>query len=162
ELATIPVVMATMVDERTKARDLGVADYLVKPIERARLAAVLRQVPAKKSPCRVLIVEDDSSNRELLARLVNKEGRSAVEAGDGGRREGILLDLVMPVMDGLVFLREWRKNLALRSIRIVVISGKDLTGSERLLLSDSVHKVLQKGSYRREELLQEIGSQVRA
>jgi CheY-like chemotaxis protein len=164
ELAAIPVIMATMVDERSKGFALGVTDYLIKPVERARLAAILRKCQMKNAPCSVLIVEDDPANREILTRLVVREGWSAVEAVDGRAAmecvartppDLILLDLKMPVLDGLGFVRELQKTPACRSIPIVAITAKELTEDDRRQLSGCVQKILQKGAYSRDELLRE-------
>src|SRR5438105_10858247 len=164
DLSAIPVVMLTMVDDRNKGFALGASDYLIKPIERNRLAAILRRFRGKKSPRSVLIVEDDASNREILARWVRQEGWSAIEVDNGqvalervaqSPPELILLDLLMPVMDGFAFIRELHKTQGFRRIPIVVLTAKELGKEDRLELSGAVGKILQKGSYNRDVVLRE-------
>jgi CheY-like chemotaxis protein len=159
-LSQIPVVMVTMVDERSLALELGAAGYLVKPVERERLLDVLRrQLGGGRDS--VLIVDDDAATREMLARLLRREGWSVLEAADG--RAGlelvarcqpalVLLDLLMPDVDGFEFLE--RLNAA--PVPIVVLTAKDLTTSEVRRLQGRVRAIMQKASLRREDLLQEV------
>ena len=165
DLSGTPVVMLTMVDDRNKGFALGASDYLIKPIERSRLATILRQFRDKKSPRLVLIVEDDAASREILARWVQQEGWSVTEAENGrvalervgqARPELILLDLVMPIMDGFAFIRELHRTEAFRRIPIVVITAKELGKEDRLQLSGAAGKILQKGSYNRDVVMREI------
>jgi CheY-like chemotaxis protein len=164
ELAATPVVMLTMVDDRNKGFALGASDYMVKPIERTRLSGILRQFRNKTSPRSVLIVEDDPGSREILARWVRQEGWSAIEVDNGQAAlervaqsppDLILLDLLMPVMDGFTFIRELHKTEVFRRIPIVVLTAKELGKEDRLQLG-AVGKILQKGSYNRDEVLREI------
>ncbi|MGH8057254.1 MAG: response regulator, partial [Candidatus Entotheonellia bacterium] len=136
-----------------------------KPIERARLAAVLQRYRCAQPPCPVLIVEDDSATRKLLRRLLEQAGWEVMEAEHGRaalarvaehRPELILLDLLMPEMDGFAFVEEVRKQEAWRSIPIVVVTAKDLTDTDRLRLNGYVEQILQKGTYNREALLAEV------
>src|SRR5262249_4432129 len=82
-LAAIPVVMVTMLDERKKGLALGVADYLIKPVDRARLATLMDQLRRKPQMRSVLVVEDDAICREMLVRALGKQGWQVREAGDG-------------------------------------------------------------------------------
>ena len=111
------------------------------------------------------MVEDDTELRELLRRMLEKEGWTVVEAENGRAAldrveqlvpELILLDLMMPVMDGFEFLVELRKVDAWRSIPVVVVTAKDLTDQDRRQLSGSVATVLQKGAYERDQLLAQV------
>jgi CheY-like chemotaxis protein len=113
----------------------------------------------------VLIVEDDASLRELLRRRLQKEQWTVIEAENGRsglermaqrQPELILLDLMMPEMDGFQFLEEVRKHEAWRSIPVIVITAKTLTVEDRQRLNGSVEKILQKGAYSREELIREV------
>ncbi len=164
-LADIPVIMTTIVDDMNMGYALGVSDYLIKPIDRERLIAVLRKYRCESLPCRALIVEDDPSTRGLLSRTLTKEGWAIAEAANGKvglerMRERtpdvILLDLMLPVMDGFEFVREMRKVEAWRSIPVVVLTAKTLTAEDRRELDGNVQRILQKGAYSREELLREI------
>jgi PAS domain S-box-containing protein len=164
DLAAIPVVMLTVVDEKPLGFALGVAEYLTKPIDRGRLAGVLwKHVPA--GPARtVLIVEDDTAARRVLRQELKKSGCRVVEAANGRIAlqqltpppDLVLLDLVMPEMDGFEFLDELRKRNGPRRIPIVVITAKDLTEEDRRRLNGGVERVVQKGGHDPQALLGEV------
>jgi CheY-like chemotaxis protein len=168
ETADIPVVMLTMVDDRNLGYALGAADYLTKPLDRDRLVAVLARHRRELS---VLVVDDDADLRELLRRLLQREGYRVVEAENGraaldrireARPGLILLDLMMPEMDGFEFVRRFRKHDAWRGIPIVVITAKDLTDEDHRRLNGYVERILQKGVYSRDALLGELRELVAA
>ncbi len=171
ELAAIPVVMLTIVDNKNLGYALGAADYLTKPIDRERLAAVLNRYRCAEPPCPILIVEDDAPTRDMLRRALEKDLWLVIEAENG--RAGlervaanppglILLDLMMPEMDGFGFIEELRQDERWRSIPVVVVTAKDLTVEDRLRLSGHVEKIIQKGRYSREALLAEVRELVAA
>jgi hypothetical protein len=167
-LADIPVVMLTMLDDRNLGYALGAADYLTKPIDREQLVAVLGR---RRRDLPVLVVDDDADFRELARRMLEREGYTMVEA-DNGRaaldrlRETtpgvVLLDLMMPEMDGFDFVAAVRADAAWRSLPIVVITAKDLSPEEHERLNGSVARVLQKGALSRETLLGEVRDLVTA
>jgi CheY-like chemotaxis protein len=116
-------------------------------------------------PHRVLVVEDDPATRELLRRMLEAEGWAVSEAENGrvaleqiARQQPatVLLDLMMPEMDGFAFVVELRKQRAWRSIPIVVITARDVSPQDRLRLSGYVEKILAKSALSREELLAEV------
>ena len=165
DLAKIPVIMLTIVDEKNRGYSLGAADYLTKPIERERLTSVLMRfrTTAKNE---ALVVEDDSASREVLSRLLESDGWKVAQAANG--REGlnllehntpgvILLDLMMPEMDGFEFIRQLQTRDDWKLIPVIVVTAKDLTSEERGVLNGHVSRILQKGDYGREELLEEVG-----
>lgn len=164
DLAEIPVIMMTMVSDKNMGYALGASDYLVKPIERDRLVSVLNKYRSGQN-CPVLLVEDDATIREMVRRTLEKEGWQVAEAENGrvaldrvaeNPPELILLDLMMPEMDGFQFITQLRQNPAWRSIPVVVVTAMDLSNQERLALEHHVKHILQKGGYSREELLQEL------
>jgi PAS domain S-box-containing protein len=170
-LADIPVIMLTMVDDKNLGYALGVSDYLTKPINRDRLAAVLSKYHCEQLRCSVLLVEDDPVTREMMRRMLEREGWLVAEAENGrvalervaeNQPQLILLDLMMPEMDGFEFITELRKTPKWRSIPVVVITAMDLTQEERLRLNGFVTQILQKGAYSREELLLEVRELVAA
>jgi PAS domain S-box-containing protein len=170
DLADIPVVMLTMVDDRNTGFRLGAADYLVKPVDPARLTAVLRRHQSDPSPRRVLVVDDDEGLRRRLRGLLEKDGWTVDEAADGrealdrlaARPSLVLLDLLMPAMDGFEFLDEFRRREEFRSVPVVVLTAKDLTAAEQDRLRGSIETVLRKGSLRSEQLLAEVGAAMAA
>ena len=136
-----------------------------KPIERERLAAILRKYRVPDLASQVLVIEDDEATRQVVRRTLIKQGWTVAEAENG--RVGldlmaehtpqlVLLDLVMPEMDGFEFLAELRKKEAWQSIPVVVLTSKDLTPEDTLRLTNNVEKILQKGAYTRDALLREV------
>ncbi len=165
ELADVPVIMVTIVDDRNLGYALGATDYLTKPIDRERLAAVVRKYRRAGGRDTVLVVEDDAATRSLLRRLLEGEGCAVVEAENGrrglevlaGARPAlILLDLMMPEMDGFQFVAELRRTPEGRAIPIVVLTAKDVTAEERVRLTGSVEVILQKGAASRDTILGEV------
>src|SRR5262249_15803987 len=117
----------------------------------------------------VLLVEDDDEMRELLRRQLEKEGWSVTEAANGRlalerlaeEPPGlILLDLMMPEMDGFQFIATRREHEAWRSIPVVVVTAKELSAEERGRLNGYVEQILQKGAHSRDELLRVVRNQV--
>ena len=164
-LAHIPVVMLTIVDERNLGYALGAADYLTKPIDRDRLAVILKKHLPSLATGSVLVVEDDNTTREMLRRVLEKDrwqvneaenGRVALERMAQHQPNLILLDLMMPEMDGFEFVSRLREQPDWRTIPVVVITAKDITSEDRLRLNGYVEKILQKGNYDRDALLREV------
>jgi len=165
KLSEIPVVMMTILNDQEMGYMLGASEYLNKPIDRNRLSTVLKKYRPKEGECGVLIIEDDEPTRQVLARSLAKLGWTVVEAANGRpaleylknkRPNLILLDLMMPQMDGFEFLAELRNNEEYQSIPVVVLTSKDLSAEERALLSGKVERILQKGTYSRDALLREV------
>ncbi len=150
ELQDIPVVMISMIGDQGMGRVLGAVDHLSKPVNRKKLQMLIRRYANKGN---VLIVEDDPDSREVTAKAFIKEGWSVVEAVNGaegltqfneGRFDLIILDIMMPVMDGFEFIKELRLSEEGRSVSVVVLTAKDLSQEERDLLSGSVEEIFVK------------------
>ena len=165
ETEDIPVILVTMIDDKNMGYSLGALDYLTKPIDKKRLLRILEKYRKEEVPGSVLIVEDDENTRDLLNQQLAAEGWLVSEAVNG--RVGIeslevaipsviLLDLMMPVMDGFEFMDEVHRNQAWSRIPVIVITSKDLTEEERQRLNGRVAQVLQKGKYEMASLLKEI------
>ncbi|MBL8662838.1 MAG: response regulator, partial [Candidatus Odyssella sp.] len=165
-LASVPIVMLSILDEQEKGFALGAADYLMKPFDRERLRSVLTRVKPSAGGGRVLVVEDDDATRALLRDMLTREGCEVETAEDGiaalaklasGRPDLILLDLMMPRMDGFEFVKAMRTRLGdAADIPIVVLTAKDLTAEDRARLAGEAEKVLRKSLHSREELAAEI------
>ena len=165
ELADIPVIMLTIMDSKHMGYTLGASDYLTKPIDRDRLVTILNKYRHDLASFRVLLVEDDAETREILRHTLEKSGCTVTEAGNGrvaleqitaDKPALILLDLMMPEMDGFQFVAEMRKHEKWRSIPVVVITAKDITSEDRLRLNGYVEKILQKETHTSEKLLAEV------
>ena len=170
-LADIPVIMLTIVDDKNLGYALGAADYLTKPVDRDRLVAILKKYQSADQAHLVLVVEDDSAAREILQRTLEKEGWTVTTAENGRvalqrvaeqQPALILLDLMMPEMDGFQVVEALREREGWRSIPIVVVTAKNLTAEDHSRLNGYVEKILQKGAYSREALLAEIRDLVTA
>ena len=166
DLADIPVIFVTILDEKTKGYSLGATDYLVKPVDRERLAHVLKRLCGDGPSRRILLVEDDETTRTVIQHALERDGWSITQAENGRvalarmaeqRPDAILLDLMMPEMDGFEFLAELRRHATWRDIPVLVLTAMDLTDEDRRRLNGEVERVIQKGAYGREELLREVG-----
>ncbi len=168
DLAGIPVIMLTIVDDKNRGYTLGAVDYMTKPVDRDRLIATLHRYDryGTNGPLsKVLLVEDDAATREMLRRILEKEGWHVEEAENGRkamermaevRPDLILLDLMMSEMDGFEFSEKVRRDAVWRAIPIVVLTAKDLTATDRLRLNGYVDSILLKAAYTREALLTEV------
>jgi CheY-like chemotaxis protein len=142
---------------------LGAADYLTKPVDAGTLLRAVDRFRAGDGKAEVLVVDDDAGTRELLRRTLAREGWAVAEAADGrealarlGRGAPpsvVLLDLMMPGMDGFEVLAAMRREEAWRGIPVVVVTAKDLGREEAAWLDGHAEKVLQKGAYGRAELV---------
>jgi len=171
ELADIPVVLMTIVDDKDRGFALGASDYLTKPVDYKRLAKLLQNYrPAatdalSDSTGQVLIVEDDDATRDMFRRILEKEGWLVLEAENGQiglnqvethHPDLILLDLMMPKMDGFEFINVLRQTPQWRSLPIIVVTAMDLTPADYLRINGYVEQILQKGAYNRDDLMQEV------
>jgi PAS domain S-box-containing protein len=169
-VADIPVIILSIVDEKNLGYALGAADYLVKPLDRNRLLEVLKKRSASTAPL-ALVAEDDPATREILRRHLENDGWSVAEAMNGlqaleciakQKPSLILLDLMMPDMDGFEFITELSQHPDWHDIPVIVITAKDLSEEDRMflngamLLSGGVKRVLQKGKFSRDELLENV------
>ncbi len=152
---TIPVVMVTMIDDRGRGFALGATDYLTKPVDWQKLGATLRAYIPHPSAGPVLIVDDDADQVDLLVRMMTKEGWEVDVACNG--QEGldrvaarkpvlILLDLMMPVLDGFGFLSELHRRFPNLTVPVIVVTAKDLTEDDIKRLNGGVAHIVQKGS----------------
>ena len=164
-LAGIPVLMLTIVDDRSFGMALGASEYLTKPVDRDRLVEVVRRLRHESGSGTALVVDDDEAARDRLTSLLGQEGWSVIEAADGRQAlerladvepDLILLDLQMPVLDGFGFLNELRSRPGGAEVPVVVITGRDLTTDEREILSLSVRRVFDKLALEEEDLAKEL------
>jgi CheY-like chemotaxis protein len=172
ETAPIPVVMVTSLESPDSGMALGATDYLVKPIQPGQLVkAVRRWLTATNDDFTVLVIDDDPSMREIVERTLlssgyrvttaanGNEGLLAVEATNPGL---IVLDLMMPEMDGFEFLRRLKENPRHFQLPVLVATAKELSESEHRLLAESATRVIQKLAHSRAELMHVVERQVSA
>jgi CheY-like chemotaxis protein len=163
--ADVPVIMVTIVDDKQIGFALGATDYLTKPIDFQRLHHLLAKYRQAATSLSVLIVEDEPTTREMLRRTFEKDGWQVAEAANG--REAfaelarqmpalILLDLMMPEMDGFEFLEALRQRTSLPPASVIVITAKELTENDHRRLNGGVERIIQKGALSRDQLLAEV------
>ncbi|HET7596163.1 MAG TPA: response regulator, partial [Burkholderiales bacterium] len=166
ELADIAVILLTILDEKNRGFALGAADYMVKPVDRERLGALLRGIVGRGGG-KVLVVDDDDILRSGLVQALEKHGWTAREA-DNGRAglnclqesapDVIVLDLMMPEMDGFEVIEQLRRRAEWRDIPVVVVTAKDLTEEDRRRLNGGVERILQKDAPTRDDMLREVSA----
>jgi GAF domain-containing protein/CheY-like chemotaxis protein len=165
ELAEIPVIMVTILDEQRRAASLGAAGYLTKPIDRERLRGLMGRFRTSAQSPRVLLVEDDADQRERVRTWLEGQQWSVQEAADGrealarlqaDKPDVILLDLMMPEMDGFAVVAALQKEPNWRDIPVIVITARDLDGKDRERLNSGVQTVLVKETFRPAELVERI------
>ena len=165
ELADIPVILVSIVDEKNRGYALGATDYMLKPVNRERLTSVLHSICGAVGR-QALLVDDDDMVRQVIRLALELDGWQVTEAENGRvalarlaetRPDVIVLDLMMPEMDGFEFLDEMRSRTEWRDIPVLVVTARDLTAADRERLNGGVERILQKGASELDELLLEIG-----
>ncbi|MGI8810059.1 MAG: response regulator [Acidimicrobiales bacterium] len=166
----IPVIMLSVMDQAELGFSLGAADYVTKPIDRERLHRILRKYcPPAATPPTILVVDDDEPSRQLLRRMLEPEGftveeadngRTALRAIEARRPSLVLLDLMMPEMDGFEFLVQLGARHEWRDLPVVVLTAKDLSAAEQQRIASQVETVLRKGAHGRERVLAEVRARV--
>ena len=164
-LSDIPVVLVTIEDNKNRGYSLGAAEYMTKPVDRERLISLLHGISTTTAR-KVLLVDDDEIMREAVRRALEHEkwevgearnGRDALERVAAGVPDVIVLDLLMPEMDGFEFLVKLRQRPEWHDIPVLVVTAKDLTVEEHRRLSGDVERVMQKNASELGELLRELG-----
>jgi len=152
-LSTIPVLMVTIVDDKHKGFSLGVADYMTKPVDRKKLLLLLEKYKLNGAGGTVLIVEDDEQTRQRMRRVFVSEnwrvrearnGRAALDLLGEGLPDVIMLDLIMPEMDGFEFVSVLKTMPEAADIPVVVITAADLSDDDRRRLNGGVKEIIQK------------------
>jgi adenylate cyclase len=165
ELAEIPVIMVTIVDEHRRGIALGAAGYLTKPIDRERLHRLIGRFRASTPPARVLLVEDDPIQRDRVGTWLADQQWIVQEAANGREAlarlqeevpDVILLDLMMPEMDGFAVVAAMQKEARWRNIPVIVITARDLNANDRERLNSGVQSILVKEMFRPAELVERI------
>jgi PAS domain S-box-containing protein len=164
QLSEIPVVMVTMVDDRSHGVAVEADHYLRKPIDRDEMVEVLAEYRSLGTN-EVLLVEDDEATREMMRRNLEGQDWEVVEATNGrealdvldeqGVPAVVLLDLMMPEMDGFDFLARVRLG-EYSYVPIVVVTAKELSDRDREVLDREVVEIIEKGGYDRDQLIEEV------
>jgi signal transduction histidine kinase/CheY-like chemotaxis protein len=160
----IPIIMLSIIDDKELGFSLGAFDYLLKPFDKEAILAALRRISGVPAG-RVLLVDDEPAAVDLLAQILQDEGYQVkgVHSGEEALRiledspqDIMLLDLLMPGLDGFEVIQQVRTKPRLRDIPIIVVTAKDLTDAERGFLCRSADRIIQKAGIAREALMKEI------
>jgi signal transduction histidine kinase/CheY-like chemotaxis protein/tetratricopeptide (TPR) repeat protein len=165
----IPVVMLTIVDRKPLAYELGAADYLLKPFDMQAIESSLSRVATRnggRAPKRVLVADDDPQVIDLVQQLLGTQydlkfavdGVSALTAIERERPDVVLLDLVMPRLDGFGVLERLREHPAHRFVPVVVLTAKSLSAAETASLEARVAQIVRKQGLAADALIREIES----
>jgi CheY-like chemotaxis protein len=166
DLMDIPVVMITMLGDQRMAYSLGADDFITKPVDKDVLGRVLAKYRGR-SEAPILVVDDDPGSREMIRRQLRHSDHRLVEAQNGQEALEraaecvpalVILDLMMPVMDGFEFLDRFREQPQFARVPVIVVTAKDLSEADRSALQGKAQQVLGKGRYSREDLLRRIRS----
>jgi signal transduction histidine kinase/DNA-binding response OmpR family regulator len=168
-LVNIPVVMSSIIEDRHLAQTLGAVDYLAKPVDKERLLKVVDKHIARSARGPILVIEDDPDTLEITCDLLVQAGWSVQAAESSQEAIGIieksppmliLLDLMMPEMDGFEVIKKLRYHPQWQLIPIIVITSVELSTSEYAQLSKQVQNIFQKGKYELQDLLNEVNEVV--
>jgi signal transduction histidine kinase/DNA-binding response OmpR family regulator len=169
ELAEIPVVMLTIIDNKPLAYSLGAAEYLPKPLDRDRIALVLAKITATTPEMEVLVIIDDPSAHCLVCELMESDGwmvHRAVTGPDAlehlkqGNPQLILLDLVMQEMNPFDLIERLRESTEWRDIPLILLTPRELDNEDQARLNGAVERVIQRAALTPEGLLEEIRSRI--
>jgi PAS domain S-box-containing protein len=170
QTSQIPIIMATMLDERERGLKMGADEFITKPFARDRLSELIHRHLGNQKKARILVVEDDPDTRGRLCESLREQDWEVWEAGDGvealallrtHKPDLVLLDLLLPRVNGYEVLKEIRNHEELHAIPVVVMTAAELSTEDRRRLQGQVEQILQKGLYSREELLSEMRVLVR-
>jgi len=165
----IPILVVSIVDNKDLGYRLGAFDYLLKPFDREAILAALARIPPHQG--RLLVVDDDPQVVDLVRQLLEGEPYEVVAAVDGQealemiaqkRPDVILLDLLMPRVDGFAVIDRLQQDPQHRQIPVIVLTAKTLTAAEHALLEQSVLTVIQKRGLDRDTLIQELRGALQA
>ncbi|HET9121536.1 MAG TPA: GAF domain-containing protein [Solirubrobacterales bacterium] len=168
EVAHIPVIIVSMLDERGKGFALGAAEYLVKPVARKEvLSAIQRSLHAGEAAGKVLVIDDDPRAQDLMRAVLEPDGYTVLAASGGEegvalaageRPDVVLLDLLMPGVDGFAVVDRLRADPATAEIPIVVLTSKTMTAEDKRRLNGQISYLAQKSDFDRVSLLRLVES----
>jgi len=167
--SNIPVVLHTIVDNKALGFRLGAAAYLLKPLDAVEVRDALHHVIGSniRSPKHVLVVDDDPNVVDMLRQVLPEsdfslesalDGEAGLRAIEAKRPDIVLLDLIMPHLDGFGVIESLRANPQTRDLPIIVISVKELTAAEIARLKETVSLVMKKQGFEGEKLVDEINN----
>ena len=171
DTANIPIIIVSIVDQRQVGFALGAADYLMKPIRKPVLLEAIRKhvLPSEDDDAAILLVDDDPKTLELLEETLRSAGYETQSVQSGARAlevlssklvSAVLLDLLMPGMNGFEVIRHVRQEATLKDLPIFVMTAKTLAHEEIALLSRETQALFQKNGSWQQQLIVEVGKVV--
>jgi signal transduction histidine kinase/CheY-like chemotaxis protein len=168
EVNRIPIIVCSIIEDESKGFSLGATDYLVKPITETELLRALERVDRRTAMQTVLVVDDEPDAVRLVRRVLESRtgyrvteatgGAQAISAVQAARPDVVLLDLMMPDIDGFGVLDTIRNDSHTYDIPVIVITAKELTDDDRARLEGRVTAWFSKGGLNAERLLSEIAT----
>ena len=164
-LHDVPVMMVSIVGEKDLGFTLGAVEYSTKPVDRDQLRKLVRQYAGGAGDSHALVVDDDANIRSLFRRALEADDWTVAEAENGSlalervaerRPDLVLLDLMMPVMDGFDFVLHFRNIEGCTKVPIIVVTAKDLDDEDRQRLIGGVERIVEKGALTRDQLLEQV------
>jgi PAS domain S-box-containing protein len=164
DTANIPIIVVSILDQQKMGFALGAADYLIKPVDKGLLLQTIRKYtqPLTIAESLILVVDDDPLTLDLLETTLHCAGYKTQTALNGKAAldtlahtpvSGILLDLVMPEMDGFEVLKHIKHDAALKDIPVIILTAKTLTEEDAVLLKRQSQALLQKDGAWKEGLM---------
>ena len=169
ELRKIPVIILSITDDRKLGFSLGASEFLTKPVDHKKLRQVVAKHLSGPQPGNLLVVEDDAATRNVIRRSFEGDGWKTYEATNGrqgmeiiaeARPQVIILDLLMPEMDGFDFLAELKQNRKWQEVPVIILTAKTLTADDHSRLEGNVEGILQKGEQSTQELLNQLSNKL--
>lgn len=167
EIKDIPVIIASIVDNKDLGFALGASDYLVKPVDKNVLLSRIRELNNSRAgtTSNVLCIDDNTEALELLTSILEPAGYNVMTANSG--KQGIekaiaykpgliILDLMMPEVDGFEVVQTLKNNFSTSDIPILILTAKDLTVDDRLRLAGKIESFIQKSHFTKDDLLMHI------
>ncbi|MEK6255720.1 MAG: response regulator [Chloroflexota bacterium] len=158
ETKDIPIIICSILDNREKGYELGVSNYLVKPILEDELVEAVNRLDLKSSGAipRILMIDDDRDAMRLVNKVLSNTDKYHLDFAEGGVKglaeiqssppDAVILDLFMPELDGFSLLESIRTDAALKDLPIIILTGGDVSEDQLAELSDMKQAVLRKDS----------------
>jgi signal transduction histidine kinase/CheY-like chemotaxis protein len=172
EISNTPILVCSIIQDKTRGFSLGAADYLVKPITEDELRRALDRVKRDRPVNKILVVDDEPSALQLLKRILAAQPQYTVLEATGGvqalnivqhnKPDLILLDLMMPEIDGFAVLEYVKSNPDTHDIPVIVVTAKEITREDRERLNGKMAALYNKGMFTAEQLLADISAALQA
>jgi PAS domain S-box-containing protein len=165
ELKDVPVMIVSIIGDKDLGYTLGAVEYLTKPVDRDKLREFVKRFADQAEDRHALVVDDDANIRSLFRRALEDDGWTVAEAENGSlaldrveerHPDLVLLDLMMPVMDGFEFVLHFRNLEGCAATPIIVVTAKDLSEEERQRLVGGVERIVEKGALSKGQLLEQV------